>query len=163
MQGSCQITPRSLNQKVGSADTAYRCHSCGTRLAFVQRRPGGRCRREPSRHAGSSSRGSSRQQIPACVAGGQSAAVSLRSPAASADAISTDQAPAIVLGGREFFQWIVDLPWNRLAVWMAVAWFVYQLKDFFGVSDGTIAPTTFESTARAQPPFRTTHSASSLQ
>ena len=29
----------------------------------------------------------------------------------------------------------MDLPWNRLGVWLVVAWFVYQLKDFFGVSN----------------------------
>ena len=29
---------------------------------------------------------------------------------------------------------LVDLPWNRVGVWAVVVWFMYSLKDFFGVS-----------------------------
>ena len=28
---------------------------------------------------------------------------------------------------------LVDLPWNRVGVWAVVVWFMYSLKDFFGV------------------------------
>jgi hypothetical protein len=64
-----------------------------------------------------------------------------------ADAITTEKASDLVPGGREFFQWILDLPWNRLGVWLAVAWFTYQLKDFFGVRGHPPLP------ALSQPPF----------
>ena len=29
---------------------------------------------------------------------------------------------------------LLDLPWNRVGVWAVVIWFMYSLKDFFGVS-----------------------------
>jgi len=29
---------------------------------------------------------------------------------------------------------LIDLPWNRVGVWAVVVWFMYSLKDFFGVS-----------------------------
>ena len=32
------------------------------------------------------------------------------------------------------FAGLVDLPWNRVGVWAVVIWFMYSLKDFFGVS-----------------------------
>ena len=140
MQSSCQIPPGTLNHSTMSAGTAQRCQTCGTRLAFVQSRPVGRCNKEPPRHARTDGRGIFRQQRPSYAAGAQNAALSVRSPAARADAITTEKASDLVPGGREFFQWIVDLPWNRLAVWVAIAWFAYQLKDFFGVSGNNTLP-----------------------
>ena len=38
------------------------------------------------------------------------------------------------VGGRDFFNWLLDLPWKRVGVWALVIWFAYQLRDFFGVS-----------------------------
>ncbi|KAK9803415.1 hypothetical protein WJX72_009498 [[Myrmecia] bisecta] len=40
-------------------------------------------------------------------------------------------------GGRDFFQWLLDLPWQRVGVWLVVAVFASQLRDFFGIAMGT--------------------------
>lgn len=37
-------------------------------------------------------------------------------------------------GGKDFFEWLLDLPWKRLGIWALVVLVAYQLKDFFGVS-----------------------------
>ncbi|CAL8468128.1 g7667 [Coccomyxa elongata] len=42
-----------------------------------------------------------------------------------------------MLAQMDFFAWLLDLPWNRVGVWVVVAWFFYQLKDFFGIAMGT--------------------------
>lgn len=36
-------------------------------------------------------------------------------------------------GGKDFFAWLIDLPWKRLGIWAFVSLLAYQLKDFFGV------------------------------
>ena len=43
-------------------------------------------------------------------------------------------------GGRAFFDWLADLPWQRLGVWGIVVVFAYQLRDFFGVRKTLKAP-----------------------
>lgn len=37
-------------------------------------------------------------------------------------------------GGRDFFNWVLDLPWQRVAVWLVVVFAGLQLREFFGVS-----------------------------
>ena len=37
---------------------------------------------------------------------------------------------------------LVDLPWNRVGVWAVVIWFMYSLKDFFGVNSWDQCPTS---------------------
>ncbi|CAL5219585.1 g1445 [Coccomyxa viridis] len=53
------------------------------------------------------------------------------------DGISAQANANLVPGGRDFFTWLVDLPWNRVGVWAVVVWFMYSLKDFFGIAMGT--------------------------
>ena len=102
------------------------------RAAFVSDRAVSRGREEQVRHARCSSTRSKRDTEALSAPVPQRAAGQVRhSAAAGASDVSTSNH---VPGGREFFNWIVDLPWNRLGVWLVVAWFVYQLKDFFGVS-----------------------------
>ena len=38
------------------------------------------------------------------------------------------------MSGLHYLAGLVDLPWNRVGVWAVVVWFMYSLKDFFGVS-----------------------------
>ena len=56
----------------------------------------------------------------------------VRAAVRSSDAAAMNSSSPVP-GGRDFFNWLVDLPWNRVGVWIVVAWFLYQLKDFFGV------------------------------
>ena len=42
--------------------------------------------------------------------------------------------PAMQMSGSIHSAGLVDLPWNRVGVWAVVVWFMYSLKDFFGVS-----------------------------
>ena len=100
--------------------------------AFVSDRAVSRGRKEQVRHARRSSTRSKRDTQPFSAPVPRKVAGQVRhSAAAGASDVSTSNP---VPGGREFFDWIVDLPWNRLGVWLVVAWFVYQMKDFFGVS-----------------------------
>lgn len=41
--------------------------------------------------------------------------------------------PASTINLMYHFAGLVDLPWNRVGVWAVVIWFMYSLKDFFGV------------------------------
>ena len=41
---------------------------------------------------------------------------------------------AMQMSGSLYPAGLVDLPWNRVGVWAVVVWFMYSLKDFFGVS-----------------------------
>ena len=106
--------------------------ACWNRGAFVQDRPVSRSRKEQWRHARCSSRRPKHLIQALSAFRSQKVYSHVRRSAAgrASDASTSNPVP----GGREFFNWIVDLPWNRLGVWLVVAWFVYQLKDFFGVS-----------------------------
>lgn len=112
--------------------TGLACPACCSRVAFVQPRGPLDVRKELTRKFRSSRRscrkfkGGSPAHAQIAASRGNSA-----SYVAHPDAI---KASNVVPGGRDFFQWILDLPWNRVGVWLAVAWFAYQLKDFFGVS-----------------------------
>jgi hypothetical protein len=37
-------------------------------------------------------------------------------------------------GGKDFFAWLLDLPWKRVGIWALVGMLAYQLSEFFGVS-----------------------------
>ena len=114
-------------------EPALLCSACWDRPAFVPDRGNSRSRREQVQHVRSSSRRSEKHREVLSTLRSQQAARQVRHSAAAAgesDVSTSNPVP----GGREFFSWIVDLPWNRLGVWLVVAWFVYQLKDFFGVS-----------------------------
>ncbi|EIE20668.1 hypothetical protein COCSUDRAFT_48360 [Coccomyxa subellipsoidea C-169] len=116
--------------------TAQSCPRCWPRRAFGQRQNFSRSKRQ--QHA---------RAVRCCntnaFQGGSFGSAShehnvrlttkLRS--ASVRTASTTSMP--VPGGRDFFAWLVDLPWNRVGVWVVVAWFMYQLKDFFGIAMGT--------------------------
>jgi hypothetical protein len=114
------------------------CLSCWRRNAFVPR----------------STAGIERRRISGCgvlkaLKIGFNDSVDLHSnsrPVSNLAAAATDTDAAAVRssnpvpGGRDFFNWLVDLPWNRVGVWIVVAWFVYQLKDFFGVGQARLFP-----------------------
>lgn len=40
----------------------------------------------------------------------------------------------VIAGGKDFFDWLLNLPWKRVGIWGLVGFSAYQLKDFFGVS-----------------------------
>ena len=129
------MTSGTMQTRHTRLESVQGCSSCRTRTAFVQRRGASRPRKEHVRDARSVSRWQNRHLQPTCVTGARNVALPSTAPSAAMqeNAITTEKASDLVPGGREFFQWILDLPWNRLAVWLAVAWFTYQLKDFFGV------------------------------
>ena len=52
----------------------------------------------------------------------------------SADRARADYMAAPPAGGRDFFNWLLDLPWQRVAVWLVVVFAGLQLREFFGVS-----------------------------
>ncbi|KAK9826469.1 hypothetical protein WJX81_002640 [Elliptochloris bilobata] len=39
--------------------------------------------------------------------------------------------------GRDLFQWLRKVPWERIGVWMVVVFAALNLKDFFGIAMGT--------------------------
>lgn len=124
--------------------TAQSCPRCWPRRAFGQRQSFSRSKRQQHARAlrwcntnvfqgGSFGSASHEHNVRPTT--------KLRS--ASVRTASTTSMP--VPGGRDFFAWLVDLPWNRVGVWVVVAWFMYQLKDFFGVCSCRLAPTASHS------------------
>lgn len=55
-----------------------------------------------------------------------------RHPASRRPSSTVMNAPT---GGKDFFAWLLDLPWKRFGIWALVVLVAYQLKDFFGVSE----------------------------
>ena len=51
-----------------------------------------------------------------------------------AERARADYMAAPPAGGRDFFNWVLDLPWQRVAVWLVVVFAGLQLREFFGVS-----------------------------
>ena len=55
-------------------------------------------------------------------------------PSASMEGLTLDTQPSRVRKWMVGLAGLVDLPWNRVGVWAVVVWFMYSLRDFFGVS-----------------------------
>ena len=121
-----------LSDTVRLRFTSQSCPSCWRRCAFGQRRALSRSKRQQQANSLRCS-GSIELREPnfASLGSRRTARPVTRLRSASVRTATTASRP--VPGGRDFFAWLLDLPWNRVGVWVVVAWFFYQLKDFFGV------------------------------
>lgn len=112
--------------------TSQSCPSCWRRCAYGQRRALSRSRRQQqAKSLRCSSVNELQEPSFASLGSRRTARPVTRLRSASVRTATTASRP--VPGGRDFFAWLLDLPWNRVGVWVVVAWFFYQLKDFFGV------------------------------
>lgn len=119
------------NDASGIAFTEQNRPSCWRRCAFGHRPTLSRSRRQHQAKALRCSSSASPKSTFESAAQKPSSRPSSKLRSVSVRTASTTSRP--VPGGRDFFAWLLDLPWNRVGVWVVVAWFMYQLKDFFGV------------------------------